>query len=379
MLLGTLLALSLATAHPDTGQRAGKPDVRVAIDSSRHTVLIVAGPFDLKNEPPMDEMMEMGAPMNHGAPVQRFVWPVDGWLRGFEWTLVGRDGQPVEKHVMHHMIMVNFDRRQLLYDAAERLMGAGSETEDATVPRTIGIPLTAGTRLGFYIAWHNDTGKDLEGVSLKLTLLWTPRNQNPRPANALPIYMDVNLTIGGTNTFDVPPGKSSKSYEFTLPTGGKLLGVGGHVHDYGSSVRLEDAETGKVLTRVDAVRDKDGKVLKVSRKLFGVTGSGLSLKANHRYRVVGEYDNTTGKMRPNGAMAHMVGLFVPNDLSKWPAIDPTDSTFLRDMATLHADGHGNPLEMDHEHMDHDMTGMNHDMKGMDMSTPGAAPAGGSKP
>ena len=48
---------------------------------------------------------------------------------------------------------------------------------------------------------------------LKLTMLWTPKNQNPRPVNSLPIYMDVNLTVGGSNTFDVPPGKSSKSYE----------------------------------------------------------------------------------------------------------------------------------------------------------------------
>ena len=64
----------------------------------------------------------------------------------------------------------------------------------------------------------------------------------------MPIYMDVNLTVGGSNTFDVPPGKSTKSFEFTLPVGGRLLGVGGHMHDYGVRVRLEDAETGKVIT-----------------------------------------------------------------------------------------------------------------------------------
>ena len=157
---------------------------------------------------------------------------------------------------MHHLIMVNFSRRQLLYSAAERLMGAGTETdEEISVPKTIGVPMTPGMKLGMYVAWHNDTGKDLEGVFLKLTMLWTPKNQNPRPVNSLPIYMDVNLTVGGSNTFDVPPGKSSKAYEFTLPVGGRLLGVGGHMHDYGVGVRLEDAETGKVITRVVATRD----------------------------------------------------------------------------------------------------------------------------
>ena len=235
---------------------------------------------------------------------------------------------------MHHLIMVNFSRRQLIYSAAERLMGAGTETDDEmSVPKTIGVPMSPGMKLGMYVAWHNDTGKDLEGVFLKLTMLWTPKNQNPRPVNSLPIYMDVNLTVGGSNTFDVPPGKSSKSYEFTLPIGGRLLGVGGHMHDYGVGVRLEDAETGKVITRVVATRDSAGQVTKVSRKLYGVSGDGLKLKANHRYRVVGDYDNPTSETKVKGAMAHMVGLFVPDDMSSGPrsipAIRPTSGIWPR--------------------------------------------------
>ena len=51
------------------------------------------------------------------------------------------------------------------------------------------------------------------------------------------------------------------------------------MHDYGVGVRLEDAETGKVIARVVATRDPKGKVIKISRKLFGVSGEGLKLKA----------------------------------------------------------------------------------------------------
>jgi hypothetical protein len=254
---------------------------------------------------------------------------------------------------MHHLIMVNFSRRQLVYSAAERLMGAGTETDDeVSVPKTIGVPMKPGMRLGMYVAWHNDTGKDLPGVYLKLTMLWTPKNQNPQPVNALPIYMDVNLTVGGSNTFDVPPGHSTKAYEFTLPIGGRLLGVGGHMHDYGTRVRLVDAETGKVITQVVAERAPDGKLVKVSRKLYGVSGSGLRLKANHRYRVVGDYDNPTGELRVKGAMAHMVGLFVPDDMNRWPAINPGDPTYQRDLASLQVRGG-----------DESMSGMHHGHSG----------------
>jgi hypothetical protein len=281
-------------------------------------------------------MMDLGT--SHDTPLQRFTWPVEGWFRGFRVELVDRHGRPVPQHVMHHMIMVNFSRRQLLYSAAERLMGTGTETEEASVPKSIGVPMTPGMQLGMYIAWHNDTGKDLEGVHLKLTMLWTPKNQNPPPVNALPIYMDVNLTVGGQNTFDVPPGKSTKGYEFTLPVGGRLLGVGGHMHDYGTRVWLEDVQSGKVLTQVKAELDAKGKLVKVGRKLFGVSGDGLRLKANRRYRVVGEYENPTGAVRPMGAMASMVGLFVPDDMRQWPKIDPKDPTYRRDLASLQVRG-----------------------------------------
>ncbi len=330
-----LLAASLGFA---VGGSDPNPTVKVSVDSARHELTVTSGPFDLPNLPPIDDhpMMDLGA--SHDTRLQRFEWPVDGWFRGFRVELVDGQGRTVPPHVMHHMIMVNFSRRQLLYSAAERLMGTGTETEEVTVPKTIGVPMKPGMKLGMYIAWHNDTGKDLEGVQLKLSLLWTPKNQNPPPVNALPIYMDVNLTVGGTNTFDVPPGRSSKAYEFILPTGGRLLGVGGHMHDYGTRVRLEDAESGKVLTEVTAERSPDGKLIKVSRKLFGVSGKGLRLKANHRYRVVGEYDNPTGEVRVKGAMASMVGLFVPDDMKRWPAINPRDPTYQRDIASLQVRG-----------------------------------------
>jgi hypothetical protein len=335
MLWPWLLGVSLAGT---TGGIPPSPTVTVSIDSSRHELTITSGPFDLPNMPPMEDHAMMDLGMSHDTPLQRFDWPVDGWFRGFRVELVDGQGRSVPPHVMHHMIMVNFSRRQLLYSAAERLMGTGTETEEVSIPKTIGVPMKPGMKLGMYVAWHNDTGRDLAGVKMKLIMLWTPKNQNPQPVNAMPIYMDVNLTVGGHNTFDIPPGKSTKGYEFTLPVGGRLLGVGGHMHDYGRRVWLEDVESGKVLTEVMATRDAHGKLVKMGRKLFGVGGDGLRLKAGRRYRVVGEYENPTGEVLTKGAMASMVGLFVPDDMKKWPAVSPADPMYQRDLASLQLRG-----------------------------------------
>jgi hypothetical protein len=333
-----------AAAVPCPPEPGAPPPVSVTVDSSRHEVTLTTGPWSLPNMPPMEDHAMMEGAGGHSSPVQHFEWPVDGWFRGFKYELVDAKGNVLDRRLMHHMIVVNFDRRQLLYPAVERIAGAGAETEDASVPKTIGVPLSKGMDLGFYIMWHNESGKDLEGVYLRYTMLWTPTNQNPRPVTSLPLYMDVNLTVGGSNTFDVPAGRSEKAYEFTLPVSGRLLGVGGHLHDYGSLVKLIDVATGKELTRVTAKRDSSGKVLGVSRKLFGVTGDGLKLKANHRYKVVGVYDNPTGRLKPKAAMAHMVGLFVPDDMSKWPAVDTADPTMRRDLASLQVPGYEDAVQ-----------------------------------
>jgi hypothetical protein len=335
MLSVVMLASLIAPPGADDPARA-----TVELDKSRHEVVVTAGPFSVHAMPPGMKHEEMDMMDDHNTPLIRFEWPVDGWFRGFAIEIVDADGKPIARRLVHHLIAINFDRRQLLYPSYERIFGAGQETEDAYVPKSIGVPMKTGTKLGMYMAWANETGKDLEGVRVRLRLAYSPPNLNPRPLDALPIYMDANLTVGKGNEFDVPAGRSEKSWEFSPPVSGRLLGVGGHLHDYGAGVRLEDAESGKVLTQITATRTPDGKVTKIGRKLFAVAGEGLRLKAGHRYRIVGMYDNPTGELIKNGAMAHMVGLYVPDSYAKWPALDLTDPTLQDDLAYLDEMGAG---------------------------------------
>ncbi len=365
--MATTALLAMAPGPWPATIRSEEITTRVVVDSSRREVLITVGPFDIPALPPgmSHDEMEMDGGEHGNSPVYRFAWPNDAWFRGFRYEMRDKHGEVVPSRVLHHMIMINFDRRQLLYPAVERLMGAGQETGETTIPRTIGVPLSPGQRLGAYFMWANETGKDLEGVQFTIVMQYSPSNLNPRPVHALPIYMDVNLTVGEGNAFDMPPGRSEKSHEFTFPITGRLLGVGGHLHDYGTAVRLEDAETGKILTEIKAKKNEDGRILKLGRKLFGVSGKGLKLEEGKRYRVVGVYDNPTGKAIP-GAMAHMVGLFAPDDLNRWPAIDLADETLQTDLAKLEEMGGG------HQHSGKD------DHSGHPMPAPAKPPAGPSQ-
>jgi hypothetical protein len=184
-----------------------------------------------------------------------------------------------------------------------------------------------------YAMFDNQTGKDVPAAYLHVTLLYTPKKGNS-PLSVLPLYVDVNNVIGGVTTFDVPPGKSSHSYTFEVPVGVRVIAVGGHLHDYGSEVRLEDAESGKVLASLKAKRDDKGRVESVGRFVFGFGPDALHLLPRHRYRVVADYMNPTSDTIKAGGMGHINGAIVPDEMSKWPALDRNDPMVRKDMTTL---------------------------------------------
>lgn len=325
------LMVWLATPSP----RLAAQSVETRVDSARHEVVIEAGPFEVPAmDPEMVKEMEMDHSMHHEeeARVFRFDWPVDGPGRAFKIEVRDATGALVPRSMLHHLIAINFDRRQFIYQQAERLFGIGKETKDVTLPGTLVVPLELGQRLGFYIAWHNDSGRDLHGAKVRIVIDWIPRAAAQAYTPVLPVYFDVNNEVGNTNTFDVTPGKSSKSFDFTVPASGYLIAVTGHLHDYGRSVRLEDAETGKVMVRLAAKTDSAGKLIEIPRKFFLLRP--LRMRAGHHYRIVAEYDSPLQFTISKGAMANILGVFAPDSRSQWPSIDPEDATFKKDIASL---------------------------------------------
>lgn len=317
-------------------------------DQLHHQLVVTAGPFNL---PATGKTMD-AMPMTMGGQdtlAMQFTWPMSGWYRGFRLEVCDSHGNPLPRELVHHLLVLNYDRRQLLYPISERIVAAGRETEDVIVPKSVGAPMRKGQRLGLYVMWDNKGDREVHGVYLRITFLWMPANQAPRPLAVLPMNMDVSWTPEGENSFAVAPGRSSKSFVFVSSISGRILAVGGHLHDHGESLRLEDVESGKTLVTVAARTNEQGRLLGVSRKLLAVIGDGVRLKANHPYRIVGVYNNTTGDTLPN-VMAHMTAMFAPDNFRQWPAVDSADAAYRQDLAAhgaLHI--HGAMEAMSHPH------------------------------
>ncbi len=329
----TLTTLAVAALFGAVGRiasgEAPVADVQVRVDSERREVVVTVGRIHVPEATPYS---------HHPSESRlRFKWPVRGWVRGYRIDLLDANGRTLPREMLHHAGVANLDRRELAYPIVQRLFAVGRETRPVMLPDSMGVPIAKDQQLLLYYALVNATSTPVDGAMLQVSLSFTPEGTKP-PRDVLPLFLDANpRPIGGTRAFEIPPGVSVTSAEFTLPVGGRLRALGGHLHDYAVEIRLEDVRTGKVLARLLTRRHADGRLISVTSTRFLLKRQGLRLAQKRQYRVVSVYDNPTSETIPHGAMAFLAGPFVPDDLALWPALDPTDPAYQRDLGEILGD------------------------------------------
>jgi hypothetical protein len=321
-LVSTLLALAAQLGAADS---TNPSTVHMRVDSARHEVVISVSPV----------LIPAMTPYSHHAKAEYFsiVWPVSGWMRGYRVDLVDSSGRLLPREMLHHAGMANLGRRQLAYPIAERLFAAAQETKPFLMPASMGIPVSQNDAMVLYYALVNPGQSEISGAVMRVTIQWTSaRTRGVK--DVLPLYANAKERTDESISFDVAPGASSTSAEFTIPVSGWVRMLGGHLHDYGVELRLEDAESNKVLARLRAKRDSDGQLRSVGQTKFLLRRRGLRLHADHRYRVVAVYDNPTCHIIKAGAMGFVVGAFIPDDVQSIRPVDTTDPPFQRDLGAL---------------------------------------------
>lgn len=329
-ILATLILVHLPSASLAVPVQ-DDPVMEVRVDETNQVIIITAGPFHLPKKDGAHEGGHSHDPSAAYTPIMRLNWPVEGWLRGFSLRLREADGTEIPKKVIHHFVALNFERRQLVYPVIERLFAVGQETSEVLLPGFVGVPLRKGGHLGLYSMWDNTTGRDLE-AHLEIRINYLSANQKPQ-FEILPMFVDVNMRLGHTGGWNIVPGENIKSFEFEVPTAGRIVMAGGHLHDYGHWIRLEDAATGETLLQLNSELDDEGRILEMERRIF-LGDQAIRLLPGRKYRLVGKYDNPLDKTITEGAMAQLHAVFLPDNGADWPMLDQTTSIYREDMATL---------------------------------------------
>ena len=268
-------------------------------------------------------------------------------MRGLSYELVDERGEPLPSGVLHHLNLIAPERRELFSPIMLRIGAAGPETKPYGLPFFLGYRVHPGDSLLVTTMLHNPTAREYRGVRLQVRLDYTPANSVIRPWSINPVYVDVTPP-SDAHSFDLPPGRSSSSWEGAPAIPARLLAAGGHLHKYGTALRFEDLTTGAVIWEARPERDANGGVEGMPVRYF--LPRGVLLQPDHRYRLTAEYENPTGKVIPNGGMGTLGGIVLPASDSRWPAAARQDSVYQHDvwMTT----GPGSPHRRGGHHMSH---------------------------
>ena len=111
---------------PSTG------DTKIAIDD--HTVTLTFGPVDLPSGHDGDLASSM--------PKKVFQLPDDTYMIGYKSEVFTKDGQPLPKNYLHHILMLNNDKPSVSCDGEPLFFaGAGLEMTEARFPDGYGVKL----------------------------------------------------------------------------------------------------------------------------------------------------------------------------------------------------------------------------------------------
>ena len=325
-----------AHAHAGHSDAPASPAPRLEIvaDSARDELVVDVGPIDLPAGISHHALTQM--------PVMSGVIPISGDLHGFRIELIDARGRPVPQHVLHHVNLIDPDHRELFLPISRRLFAAGEETGAVSMPRwLLGVPLKRGQRLMVSTMFHNPTDVSYEGVHLRIALAYTPEGSLWPILQVYPFQMDVKFPVGDKSV-DLPPGRSEFSYEASPAVRGRILAMGGHMHDRAVLLRFEDVTAGEVLWEARPIENEAGHLVGVPVRHFWKK-LGVPITPEHAYRVTVIYENPTGDTLYGGGMGVVGGLFLPKEPEAWPDPDfenPTYAADLRHALRLEGDGHG---------------------------------------
>ncbi len=245
--------------------------------------------------------------------------PFDGWLMAYHPRLVSAAGEALPGRLVHHVAFWNTGRSDFLCPRKqEHIFGAGGEMNDWPALPGVGYRVSKGDRIRISTMFHNPTDRSLPETFLEVRMEYKRLTAGGSQLKSVyPTWFDVQQC--GPSGYDLKPGQNVNTGELTVRYTGILLGVGGHLHDYGQRLDAENVTRRERVAVLDSKLDSEGRILSMPIVTFLDRG-GYRLNRGDTVKVTATYNNPTGHMLQEGAMGIVVGYFLPDDDSQMAAL-----------------------------------------------------------
>lgn len=296
----------LAFAQHDHMHMSSSAALKVDDDPAAHVLTVELGPLNLPAHTAHDKAEQM--------PPRTFDVPFDGWITAYHPALVTPAGQPIPGRLLHHVAFWNTNRADFLCpNKDEHIFGAGGEMNDWPALPGFGYRVHKGDRIRITTMFHNPTATDYPQTVLRVKMEYAPAAAGLK--SVYPAWFDAKEC--GESDFPLNANGTVQTGTFHLNYSGRLLGVGGHMHDYGQQLMLSVLKPSAAPNQQpDAIAsllsklDNEGHIVSMPVVMF-VQGGGYPLVKGESVEVVGTY----GRPRiPNAdGMAIVVGYFLPDN------------------------------------------------------------------
>ncbi|HET6950856.1 MAG TPA: hypothetical protein VFI47_10800 [Acidimicrobiales bacterium] len=153
---------------------------------------------------------------------------------------------------LHHMVMFasGSGKRDATCSASflgflgQRFFASGDERTPIIAPPGYGYFVGAFDQWNLIWELANHHAEPQNGLYIAMKYNWVPAN-TPGMKQLEPVWLDVNQC--GTSEISVPQGPSTRSWTWNVNRPGKIIGVGGHVHDGGINIDTRNVTTGQMI------------------------------------------------------------------------------------------------------------------------------------
>lgn len=300
-----LLATAAGAQHEHHGmQHATAAGVKLEQreDAAAQTITLRLGPLNL---PANSDHSAVAQP-----PDQYLDLLFDGWIIAYHPRLTDAAGNTIPGRLLHHVAFWNVSRSDFLCpNKEEHIFGAGGEMNDWPALPGFGYPVAKGNRIRINTMFHNPTDTSYPEAYIEVVIEYR-RTGTAQLRSVYPTWFDVMEC--GNSGYNLDPGQNFHQGSFTLKHTGTLLGVGGHMHDYGTLLELQNVTRDENIARLAPQVDTEGRIRSMPIVTFLEQG-GYRLNRGETLRVTSAYNNRAGKPLPDGAMGIVVGYFLPDN------------------------------------------------------------------
>lgn len=316
-LAGLLLAGGTAWAHGEheghgaqaVPQLEGRPTTAVTYADNRLTVTF--GPVDL----PSSHDGELAASL----PKHVFEVPEDMALVAFTSAVFTKDGTPLPRQYLHHILLINLSRESRSCPNEPLFFsGAGMEMAEARFPEGYGVPLAKGQKVMAIVAFYHGA-PPTKDVMASFTMEMAPKGTAVRPMEVYQVGVNVvcysqfskRRSDETDEGIEVRPGVQVDRAPLRFTMDGCVRFAYPHGHDQVLLIALEDKTAGRTLLRTVPDVEPDGSFRSFLPHQLFRDARGFDVATSHEYEILMVHHRPLHDPRVNHGMGNYLLYMTP--------------------------------------------------------------------